>query len=127
MSTVGSKKGSRMAKVGWGMQLTISALLVLNSLGLYFFIADRGEEQTTAILLGGFGLLALALTLEGYRSHSKWAWNTAWILVGVLLLIGVHIIVVGEFSVGFFYIVLGAITLLGQFLARNERVVIQHS
>jgi hypothetical protein len=120
MNTIETKSRTRFSKVGWGIHLVVTGLLVLNSVGLYIFIASSREEQTTAILLGGLGLLALVVALEGYRQHSRFAWNAAWVLVGALGVIGVHITVLGEAYVGVFYLSLAGITLLGQLLAGSS-------
>jgi hypothetical protein len=119
-NTIETKSRTRFSKWGWGIHLVVTGLLVLNSVILYFFIAGAREEQTTAILLGGLGLLALVVVLEGYRQHSRFAWNATWVLVGALSFIGVHITVLGELSVGVFYLSLAAITLFGQLLAGSE-------
>jgi hypothetical protein len=120
MNTIETKSRTRFSKVGWGIHLAVTGLLVLNSVGLYIFIAPSREEQTTAILLGGLGFLALVVALEGYHQHSRFAWNAVWILVGALSVIGVHITVVGEPYVGVFYLSLAGITLLGQLLAGSS-------
>jgi hypothetical protein len=120
MNTIETKSKTRFSKVGWGIHLVVTGLLVLNSVILYFYIAGAREEQTTAILLGGLGLLAWVVALEGYRQHSRFAWNAAWVLVGALSVIGIHITVLGEPSVGVFYLSLTGITLLGQLLAGSS-------
>jgi hypothetical protein len=123
MNTIETKSKTRLSKWGWGIHLAVTGLLVLNSVGLYIFIASTREEQTTAILLGGLGFLALVVALEGARHHSRPAWNAVWVLVGALSLIGVHITVLGELTVGVFYLSLAGITLVGQFLAGSEQAV----
>jgi hypothetical protein len=120
MNTIETKSKTRFSKVGWGIHLVVTGLLVLNSVILYFFIAGAREEQTTAVLLGGLGLLAWVVALEGYRQHSRFAWTAAWVLVGALSVIGIHITVFGEASIGVFYLSLAGITLLGQLLAGSS-------
>jgi hypothetical protein len=120
MNTTETKSRTRFSKVGWGIHLVVTGLLVLNSVLLYFYVAGAREEQTTAILLGGLGLLALIVTLEGYRHHSRFAWNAAWVLVGALTVLGIHISVFGEPTVGVFYLSLAGITLLAQLLAGSS-------
>jgi hypothetical protein len=117
MNTAEMKTQSRISKLGWGILTGISALLVLNGAGLYFFIAEMQEERTTAIMLSGFGLLALVVALEGFRTGHRSAWNATWVLVTLLVVIGVHILLTGNMVVGPFYLSLAAITLIGQLLA----------
>src|SRR3972149_8749152 len=102
---------TRAQRWGWGIVIAVSALRVLGGAGLYFLSAsptvfeqDTGvpmaevrqtyptvveqvvrEGQNISILLAGFGLLALAVAVEGFRHGSPWAWNAAWILVAWLV------------------------------------------
>jgi hypothetical protein len=122
MNTAETKTQSRISKLGWGILTGISALLVLNGAALYFFIAEMQEERTTAIMLSGFGLLALAVALQGFRTGSRSAWNATWVLVTLLVVIGVHILLTGNMVVGPFYLSLAAITLLGQLLAGRNPI-----
>jgi hypothetical protein len=117
MDAIETKGRLRTSKLGWGILMGICALLVLNSVGLYIFIAPSHTEQTISILLGGLSLLAFVVAIEGYRFHSRWAWNATWVLVSVLWLVGIHITSVGDPIVGIFYLVLASITLVAQFLA----------
>jgi hypothetical protein len=126
---------SRLAKWGWGILLTVSALLVLNGV-LWFFIGPQREgaqiEEFTqafpslaqlmatnarqvAIWFMSFGLLALLVALEGFRHGSRWAWNALWVLVAALAAVGIL------YRGGFGVILLGLIpiVLVGQLLARR--------
>jgi len=53
--------------LGWGILLTLSTLLAIYGVHLYFFIVETPGEQTTANLLTGFGTLAVIVTLEGFK------------------------------------------------------------
>jgi hypothetical protein len=117
MNTVGMKSRSRTSKLGWGILLGLSALLVLNGITLYAFIA---AEQTVGILVAGMGLFGLALSQSGYRSRSRRIWKMTWILTAVLLVLAINITLVGETLVGLFYMILTGIALLGQALAGRE-------
>jgi hypothetical protein len=117
MSTVGLQSKSRFSRLGWGIHLGMTGLLALNSIILYFVIAGSREEQTTAILLGGFGFLALVVALEGFRRPTRWGWNALWVVTGALSLIGIHILVFGEPVVGGFYLFLAGVAFVGQVLA----------
>lgn len=131
-----TKKQSRLAKWGWGILLTVSALLVFNGV-IWFFIGHRREgaeiegfrqafpslaqqmatnAQQVAIWFMSFGLMALLVALEGFRHGSRWAWNALWILVAVLAAIGIL------YRGGFGVILLGLlpIVLVGQLLARRR-------
>jgi hypothetical protein len=144
MNNVVEGTQTRTQKWGWGALLVISALLALNGVGLYFISAspstfeqDTGvpidevreafpsvadhvvrEGQIISILLAGLGLLALMVALAGYRQGSRWAWNTMWVLVGLLAVLTVWTIAVGgRFDIGGFYLVMAVVTLAGQLLA----------
>ncbi len=54
-------------RLGWGILLTLSTLLAIYGVHLYFFIVETPGEQTTANLLTGFGTLAVIVTLEGFK------------------------------------------------------------
>jgi hypothetical protein len=117
MNTAETRTHSRISKLGWGILTGISALLVLNGAALYLFVAESHEEQTSAIILSGFGLLALFVALQGFRINSRSAWNATWVLVALLAVVGVHIMLSGNLMVGLFYLSLTAITLIGQLFA----------
>jgi hypothetical protein len=108
---------SRTAKWGWGILLVSSALLVLN--GVFLFFLEQ-EGQTLFILLAGFGLLTLVVSLGGFRHGSRWAWNALWVLVVVLAVIGVRALVEGQ-SFALWYLFLAAVALVGQVLAYRGR------
>jgi lysylphosphatidylglycerol synthetase-like protein (DUF2156 family) len=135
---------SRTSKWGWGILVVLAILLVLNGVALYFISAwpstfeqDTGVSmsevrqtfptvvdqvvrggQTTSILLAGFGLLALVVAVEGFRHASRWAWNAMWILVAMMAVVGVRATVMGQVF-GLYYLVIGAVALVGQLLARR--------
>jgi hypothetical protein len=143
-----AKEGSktRTQKWGWGILLVVSALLALNGVAVYFMSAspaifeqDTGvpmsevrqayptvadqvvrEGQTIAILLGGFGLLALMVALEGLRHRSRWAWNAGWVVVATLAGIAIKTLVqTGRLDIGLSYLALAAVVTVGQLLARR--------
>ena len=126
---------SKVSNWGWGILLTISALLSLNGVLWFFFgpqqvvasLEELGQVNPTiarqmasnarqvAIWYLAFGLLALLVTLEGLRHRSRRAWYAVWILVPLLAAIGVL------YVDGFGVILLGlaALALVGQLLARK--------
>ena len=129
------RNNSRLAKLGWGILLATSALLLLNGL-LWFVVGPQQvvasldefgqvnpliarqmatNARQVAIWYLAFGLLALLVTLEGFRRSSPWAWYATWILVPLLAAIGVL------YVDGFGVILLGlaALALVGQLLARK--------
>lgn len=107
----------RLATWGWGILVTISGVLVLNGAGLFLFIADTQIFRTTAIVLVGLGLLALAITVDGFRHGAQHAWNSSWLLVAVLTMLAVHTTVGGERDVAMWHVILAATALAGQLLA----------
>ena len=107
----------RTVKWGWGVLLTLSALLALNGVTLYFFIADSHLMRTASLLELGLGLFALGVAWEGFRRGSRWAWKIFWILVTLLAILGIHILVGGELGVSLWYLSLAVVALVGQLLA----------
>ena len=135
-----------VAKWGWGILLVVSALLVLNGVALYFISAspttfeqDTGvsmaavrqafptvadhvvrEGQIISVLLASMGLMAVVVALEGYRVGNRWAWMAMWILVGMLAFFAFGFLVSADRpDIGGFYLLLVAVTLVGQLLART--------
>lgn len=134
---------SRIAKWGWGTLIVLSALLALNGAGWFFagpsamqanFAEDIGmtadefmetypsaaagiaaNARQVAIWYLAFGLLALVVTLEGFRHGSRWAWNATWILLAALIAVGV----IELPGFGIVLLILAAITLVSQLLART--------
>jgi hypothetical protein len=134
----------RLAKLGWGILLVVSALLVLNGLGWFFAgpnssLSSMAENtgvtviefeqaypsaatsitanaRLVALWFMAFGLLALIVALEGFRRGTRWAWNATWVLVATITAVGL-----GELPGVFGIALLGvaAMTLLGQLLART--------
>jgi len=138
MTTTAVRNNSRLAKLGWGILLVISILLMLNGL-LWFFVGpqrvsvsleEAGAGQVSPIIIRqmatnarqvaiwylAYGSLALLVTLEGLRRRSRWAWNATWILAVVLVAIGVL------YLNGFGVILLGLapFALVGQLLASKD-------
>ncbi|MFW5942541.1 MAG: hypothetical protein ACOCXI_12125 [Chloroflexota bacterium] len=109
---------SRSSRWGWGILLSLSVLLTLNGLALYFFIADSQLMKTVSVMEIGLGLLVTVVSWEGFRRRSRWAWHATWVLVGLLAALGLHILFGGaEPGVGLFYLALAAVGLAGQLLA----------
>ena len=115
MINANEKSQSRIAKWGWGILFVVSALLVLNGAFLLFY---EQEGQSLFILLAGFGLLSLVVSLGGYRHGSRWSWNALWVLVGMLAVIGVPALVAGQ-DFALWYLFLAAVALVGQLLAHR--------
>lgn len=144
MTTMKKTGISRYSQWGWGILLLVSAFLVLNGVGWFFmgpslstFEQDTGvplaefqgayptaaelislQARNTAILLAGFGLLALAATLAGRRRSAGWPWWAGWAVVATLAGIGLSELAAGA-TFGLFYLLLGAVALVGQLLARR--------
>ncbi|MBI4329482.1 MAG: hypothetical protein HY685_06425 [Chloroflexi bacterium] len=141
-----ASRRTRTQKWGWGILISVSAILVLNGVGLYFLSAspttfeqDTGvpmaevrqayptvadqvvrEGQNVSILLTSLGLLALAVAVEGFRHGSRWAWNSTWVLVAWLVVGGTQMLLInGRLDLGGFYLAFAAVALLGQLLARR--------
>lgn len=136
---------SKSARWGWGLQLVISALLVLNGLS-WFFIGPNSSSSYQAQELGitaaeyhqnfpnaasgvernarqvaiwfvAYGLMALLVFLQGYRYGLRWAWTAGWIQVAVLVAVGVLYLA----GIGIILLPLAVIGLVGQILIRTGR------
>ena len=107
---------SRTSLAGWIILTGLNALLIVNSVLLYFFIATEGIERTVSILMAGFGMFGLVIAQEGFRIGFRKASRSSWITTIVLLALGVNISIFGDLFVGIFYLALAAVALLGQLL-----------
>jgi hypothetical protein len=136
---------SKPAKWGWGIQLVISALLVLNGVS-WFFIGPNNSSSYQAQELGisaaeyhqnypnaasgvernarqvaiwfvAYGSMALLVFLQGYRYGLRWAWIAGWIQVAVLVAIGILYLA----GIGIVLLPLAVIGLVGQILIRTGR------
>jgi len=120
--TAAATTHSAAERWGWGILTGLSGLLIANGILLYLVIVQTPQEQTLAILLTGFGALALVVAVEGFRHGSAWAWNGTWVMVALLATIALHFFRVGaQPEVAIFYLVLTSIALAGQLLARTGR------
>ena len=112
MSTITAletRSQSRAAKVGWGILLVMSGLLMLAGINWFMTlpelaldnIAERTTLEPAGFMIGApsafdiitmiargygvgyaaLGLLALVVALEGFRHGTRWAWRAMWVLV----------------------------------------------
>lgn len=105
------------AKWGWRILVGLSGLLVLNGAALYLLIVDTQVEQTLGLLLAAFGAVSLAVSLEGLRHGTRWAWTTTWVVVGSLTAVGLHMLRGDRADLVLTYFFLAAVALAGQVLA----------
>lgn len=136
---------SKPARWGWGIQLVISALLVVNGLSWLFIgpnnsssyqaqelsitaaeyhqnypNAASGVERNArqvAIWFIAYGALALLVFQQGYRYGPPWVWTAGWIQVAVLVAIGILYLA----GIGIILLPLAVIGLVGQILIRAGR------
>ena len=149
MNNVIDTPRTRTSKLGWGLHLLISALLVLNGIAwlgvgprttLAYPLRLEGisEEVFTqdypavvdhiavnarelAVWYIAFGLLAFLVALEGFRRGSRWAWVASWVVVGAFIVAGINYWI--GLPAGFANvgrIGIGVLLLVGQFLARTS-------
>ncbi|HRQ41538.1 MAG TPA: hypothetical protein PLD25_26760 [Chloroflexota bacterium] len=131
------KNQSRAVKVGWGILLVVSAMLLFNGIAWFFLgpEAERGDlgalefsqlypeiadqmgknAQQVAIWYMAFGSLALLVALQGFWNGSRWAWYALWVMIAALVAVGM--LYVGGFGAGL--LVLAVVALIGMFLARK--------
>lgn len=107
------------AKWGWRILVSLSVLLFLNGVLLYVF-EDTQVEQTLGLLLSAFGALAFLVALEGLRHGTRWAWTATWVVVATLAAVALHTLRGDRIDLPVFYLVLTAVALAGQLLARQR-------
>ncbi len=135
-----AKNQSRAAKVGWGILMVVSAMLLFNGVA-WFFLGPEAERadlsalefsqlypeiagqmgknaQQVAIWYMAFGSLALLVALEGFRNGSRWAWYALWVMIPAMAAVGM--LYVGGFGAGL--LVLAVVALIGMFLAHKGLV-----
>ena len=110
---------ARTAVMGWRVLVALDGLLLLNGLALYFFIETTRESQTIGLLLAAFGALALVVALAGLRDAGRWAWNASWVVPISLVAIVLHSLTGADPRITIWYIILAAIALAGQLMARE--------
>ena len=145
MTTTKERSQSSTAKWGWGILLVLSAVIVLGGVLSFFFQSGVSSfEQDTGVPLSEFrqayptvldqlaregrnlsilevslGLMALVVSLEGLRHGSRWSWKASWFLGGALAALGVHALFGGNPFVSLASLIMAALALVGQLLARK--------
>lgn len=143
-----ARQVSRLAKVGWGILIAASALLLLHGIFWLFGgpelalenIAERTSLATSefrvgspsafdvisllnrnyAILELGLGAFAALVAWGGYRLGSRWAWRASGLLVASLAAMTTNFVLVGGLGGGSIgYVVMTAVALVGWLLARD--------
>ncbi len=124
---------SRLVKLGWGILIASSVLLLFNGMMWFFFgpqqvvksIEEFGQAnpeierqmatnaRQVAIWYLAFGSLALLVTLDGFRNNRRWAWYGTWVLVAAMAAVGL----LYRNGFGIWLLGLAIIALTGQFLA----------
>lgn len=141
-----ARNESRLAKVGWGVLLAMSALLVLHGATWFFQgpeIALANIAESTGVAPEAFrqgnpsaleiitlitrnysvfelavGLFALLVAWRGYRERSRWPWMASWVLVLALAGLAIVFILAGGLGGGSVaYLVVAAVAFIGQLLA----------
>lgn len=148
ISTSELRKQSSAGKIGWGILLVISALLVYY--GLYWLgsgpeIMLANVVERTSLTVDNFrqgspsafevitlvswqlaignvalGLLTLILAWNGFRHGTRLAWRAMWVLVATNIAnAGTFVLAGGVNVVALTFLGLGGVTLVGQLLARR--------
>lgn len=148
MVTNQASQVSRVAKVGWGMFIAASALLLFHGV----FWAREGPQLTleniaerTSLAQSGFqigspsafdviavlgrnyaimeialALMALLMAWSGVRHGSTWAWAASGVLVAGLAAMAANFVLVGGLSGGSIgYLLMTGVALVGWLLARG--------
>lgn len=110
----------RVAKVGWGILLGLNSLLILDGIVWFFTGPNNTSARLVAVWFMAFGVLALMVSLEGYRNGSRWAWYSSWVLVAALVALGL-VEVRMEVDQFFGFLLLGSsgVAAIGLLLARR--------
>ena len=149
MTTAEVREQSRIARVGWGILLAMSALLILHGATWFFAgpetalvnIAERTSlapqefqqgnpsafdiitliNRNYSVFEVALGLMALLVGWQGYRYRSRWAWAAMWVLVAAFALLAANFIVPGGASTpGLSYLGVAVVALVGQLLAGKD-------
>jgi hypothetical protein len=139
---------NRTAKLGWGILVGMSALLILAGfgwlLGLPQMAADNIAEHARldpgifmqgdpsaldviAVIARGYGagylalgVMALLVALEGYRNGLRWSWRVMWVLAAAFAALAVIFLLAGEtYALSLGILSLAVIALVGLLLARQ--------
>ncbi len=139
---------SRRAKLGWGILLGMSALLIFAGSGWLFSLPQMALENIAeyanlepgvfmqgepsafdviAVIARGYGagyialgLIALLIALEGYRRGTRWAWRVMWVLAATFAaLAGIFMLAGESYALNFGILSFAVITLVGLLLARK--------
>jgi hypothetical protein len=135
---------SGLARLGWGILLVMSALLILAGIGWYFSlpemalenIAERTILEPGDFMVGGafgiitliargygagyavLGLMALLVALEGFRRGTRWAWVAMWVLaLAYATIAGIFMLAGESYALSFGVLSFAIITLAGLLLA----------
>jgi len=139
---------SRRAKLGWGILLGMSALLIFAGSGWLFSLPQMALENIAeyanlepgvfmqgepsafdviAVIARGYGagyialgLIALLIALEGYRRGTRWAWRVMWVLAATFAaLAGIFMLAGESYALNLGILSFAVITLVGLLLARK--------
>jgi len=148
ITTLETRSQSRAAKVGWGVLLVMSALLMLTGINWFMTlpelaldnIAERTTLEPAGFMVGepsahdvitmiargygvghaALGLLALVVALEGFRHGTRWAWMAMWALALAYAALAGTFLLAGEtYALSGGLLSLAAISLVGLLLARR--------
>ena len=138
---------SRSARFGWGILLVMSALLMLAGINWFITlpelapdnIAERTSLEPAGFMIGGafdvitmiargygagyaaLGLMALLVSLEGYRNGTRWAWRVMWVLVLAYAALAGTFLLAGEsYALSLGILTIGVVALVGLLLARRD-------
>jgi hypothetical protein len=139
---------SRVAKVGWGILLVMSALLMLAGINWFMTlpelaldnIAERTSLEPAGFMIGepsafdivtmiaqgygagyaALGLIALLVSLGGYRNGTRWAWVAIWVLVLAYAALAGTFLLAGEtYVLSLGILAFAMVALVGILLARK--------
>ena len=149
MKTIHENSRSRIARVGWGILLGVSALLILAGIFWYMDlpamtldnISERTSLEPDGFMVGepsafaiitlvtrnssaytvALGLFALLVAWHGYRHRSRWAWTSMWVLVVAFTAVAVNFTLAAGriYAPGFGLFAFAVIALVGLLLARK--------
>lgn len=143
-SETGSQPG--IAKLGWGILLLMSALLILHGASWFFIgpeislanLAERASLDEEGFRQGSpssfdvitlitrnysafevaFGVFALVVVWKGFRTGSRWAWMASWVLVFGFAVLAANFVLAGGLGGGSpAYLAAAVLALAGQLLA----------
>lgn len=149
MSAQKESPDRKIARIGWGLSIAFSIIMIIAGLGWFFAlpgmlleniaemanldpaqfrVGDPSASDLIAMIAQGYGLgfsavgiVSLILALAGFRSGARLAWNALWILAITFAGLAYTFLRIGENAIlSLGVLSFAVLSLVGQLLARKD-------